>query len=82
MHRRHQGPHRQRRPILEIDHIQDLALGGDDDPVQMIAFCPNHHARKTRGAKRYALKPILLATAKARHERLAWSAAEVAAHSR
>jgi 5-methylcytosine-specific restriction protein A len=58
-------------PILEIDHIHDLALGGDDDPLQMIALCPNCHARKTRGAKRYELKPILLATAKARHERLA-----------
>jgi 5-methylcytosine-specific restriction protein A len=57
-------------PILEIDHIHDLALGGDDDPLQMIALCPNCHARKTRGVKRYQLKPILLATAKARHERL------------
>lgn len=57
-------------PILEIDHIQDLALDGDDDPLQMIALCPNCHARKTRGAKRHELTPILLATAKARHERL------------
>jgi hypothetical protein len=31
---------------------------------------PNCHARKTRGAKRHGLKPILLATAKTRHERL------------
>jgi len=58
-------------PILEIDHIHDLALGGDDDPVQMIALCPNCHARKTRGARREELTPILLATAKTRHERLA-----------
>jgi 5-methylcytosine-specific restriction protein A len=57
-------------PILEIDHVLDLARGGDDDPLQMIALCPNCHARKTRGAKRYELKPILLAIAKARHERL------------
>ena len=56
-------------PMLEIDHIHDLALGGDDDSLQMIALCPNCHARKTRGAKRHELKPILLATAKARHER-------------
>jgi 5-methylcytosine-specific restriction protein A len=58
-------------PILEIDHIHDLALGGDDDPLQMIALCPNCHAAKTRGTRRDELKPVLLATAKARHERLA-----------
>jgi 5-methylcytosine-specific restriction protein A len=57
-------------PILEIDHIHDLALGGDDDPLQMIALCPNCHAAKTRGTKRDELKPVLLATAKHRHERL------------
>jgi 5-methylcytosine-specific restriction enzyme A len=57
-------------PILEIDHIQDLALGGDDDPLQMIALCPNCHATKTRGTKRAELKPILLATARTRHDRL------------
>jgi 5-methylcytosine-specific restriction enzyme A len=57
-------------PILEIDHIHDLALGGDDDPLQVIALCPNCHAAKTRGTKRADLKPILLATAKARHGRL------------
>jgi len=61
-------------PILEIDHIHDLALDGDDDPRQMIALCPNCHAAKTRGTKRDELKPILLATAKDRHERLAGSA--------
>jgi 5-methylcytosine-specific restriction enzyme A len=60
-------------PILEIDHIHDLALGGDDDPLQMIALCPNCHATKTRGTKRADLKPILLATAKARHDRLSHS---------
>lgn len=58
-------------PILEIDHIHDLAMGGDDDPAQMIALCPNCHATKTRGTKRAELKPILLATAKHRHDRLA-----------
>ncbi len=57
-------------PILEIDHIHDLALGGDDDPLQMIALCPNCHATKTRGTRREELKPILLATAKTRHEHL------------
>ena len=58
-------------PILEIDHIHDLALGGNDDPLQMIALCPNCHATKTRGTRRAELKPILLATAKSRHEHLA-----------
>jgi 5-methylcytosine-specific restriction enzyme A len=57
-------------PLLEIDHIHDLALGGDDDPLQMIALCPNCHATKTRGTSREELKPILLAAAKHRHERL------------
>ena len=36
-------------PILEVDHIQDLAQGGPDQPAQMIALCPNCHAIKTRG---------------------------------
>lgn len=57
-------------PILEIDHIHDLALGGDDDPLQMIALCPNCHATKTRGTRRGELKPVLLAAAKARHDHL------------
>jgi 5-methylcytosine-specific restriction protein A len=37
----------------------------------MIALCPNCHATKTRGSKCADLKPILLAAAKERHERLA-----------
>jgi 5-methylcytosine-specific restriction endonuclease McrA len=28
-------------PILEVDHIHDLAQGGEDNPGQMIALCPN-----------------------------------------
>ena len=60
----------ERRTILTPAH--DLALGGGgDDPLQMIALCPNCHATKTRGTKRDELKPILLAEAKKRHERLA-----------
>jgi len=58
-------------PILEVDHIHDLALGGDDDPAQMIALCPNCHQIKTRGRTRENLRTILFATAKLRHERLA-----------
>jgi 5-methylcytosine-specific restriction enzyme A len=34
--------------ILEIDHVQDLAQGGPDNPSQMTALCPNCHAVKTR----------------------------------
>ncbi len=58
-------------PILEVDHIHDLALGGDDDPAQMIALCPNCHAIKTRGSTREQLRTVLFTTVKLRHERLA-----------
>jgi 5-methylcytosine-specific restriction enzyme A len=57
-------------PILEVDHIHDLALGGEDNPAQMIALCPNCHAIKTRGKTRKQLRALLFATAKLRHERL------------
>src|SRR6185437_9831562 len=57
-------------PILEIDHIHDLGLGGDDDPVQMIALCPNCHATKTRGHGREQLRQRLFATALERHRHL------------
>lgn len=42
--------------ILEVDHVDDLALGGPDHPSRMIALCPNCHAAKTRGRNRAALK--------------------------
>lgn len=35
--------------ILEVDHVNDLAFGGADDPSNMVALCPNCHATKTRG---------------------------------
>lgn len=57
-------------PILEIDHIRDLAQGGADDPAQMIALCPNCHAIKTRGRTREQLREVLLATARQRHDAL------------
>ena len=57
-------------PILEIDHIHDLALGGPDEPAQMIALCPNCHAIKTRGRTRKELRALLMATARRRHETL------------
>jgi 5-methylcytosine-specific restriction protein A len=58
-------------PILEIDHIHDLALGGPDNPAQMIALCPNCHAIKTRSRTREELRPLLLEAARQKHEQ--WS---------
>jgi 5-methylcytosine-specific restriction protein A len=54
-------------PILEVDHIHDIALGGRDHPQQMIALCPNCHAVKTRGGARGQLRQTLFATATKRH---------------
>ncbi|MYQ96733.1 hypothetical protein GTY20_38660 [Streptomyces sp. SID4946] len=45
--------------LLEVDHIDDHALGGRDHPSAMIALCPNCHANKTRGADRAALRERL-----------------------
>ncbi len=59
-------------PILEVDHIQDLAKGGPDYPEQMIALCPNCHAIKTRGRSREQLRDELLTVARQRHEAI-WS---------
>jgi len=55
-------------PILEIDHVQDLALGGPDHPEQMIALCPNCHEIKTRGRTREQLRQELFTVARQRHE--------------
>lgn len=46
-------------PLLEVDHIDDHALGGRDHPSAMIALCPNCHANKTRGADSTALRERL-----------------------
>jgi hypothetical protein len=53
-------------PILEVDHVRDIALGGAGKPRQMIALCPNCHAVKTRGRTREQLSQTLLATAEKR----------------
>ena len=58
-------------PLLEVDHIHDIALGGDDNPAQMIALCPNCHVTKTYGRSRDRLRVVLLGAAKRRHEQLA-----------
>jgi 5-methylcytosine-specific restriction protein A len=57
-------------PILEIDHVRDLALGGPDDPAQMVALCPNCHAVKTRGRSGEQLRVELLEVARERHDAL------------
>ncbi|GAA3380764.1 hypothetical protein GCM10020367_69350 [Streptomyces sannanensis] len=50
--------------LLEVDHIDDHALGGRDHPSAMIALCPNCHANKTRGTNRTALRERLRAVAR------------------
>lgn len=59
---------RRGQPILDVDHIKDLALGGEDHPTNMVALCPNCHAAKTRGAHPGRWRTELLRVAKAAHE--------------
>ncbi|MFF9895517.1 HNH endonuclease [Streptomyces longispororuber] len=54
-------------PILEVDHVLELARGGRDHPSQMIALCPNCHAVKTRGSTREELRAVFRAVAAERH---------------
>ncbi|WP_370595000.1 MULTISPECIES: HNH endonuclease [Streptomyces] len=55
------------RPILKVDHVQRIAEGGRDHPVQMVALCPNCHAMKERGANRHALQAVLRDVAAGAH---------------
>lgn len=55
-------------PILEVDHVEQIADGGRDHPTQMIALCPNCHAVKTRGRSRHQLTQSLLRAAQHRHD--------------
>ncbi|MFB9591999.1 HNH endonuclease [Streptomyces racemochromogenes] len=55
--------------ILEVDHIERIAEGGRDHPVQMVALCPNCHAMKDRGTSRKALRALLRQVASTEHER-------------
>ncbi|PKV76458.1 HNH endonuclease [Nocardia fluminea] len=56
-------------PVLEVDHVEDIAKGGRDHPEQMmIALCPNCHAVKTRGRMRHTMYGILLDEAAQRHK--------------
>ncbi len=61
-------------PILEVDHVVDLARGGRDHPSQMVALCPNCHAIKTRGRSREGLRAVLLEVAQERHTQ--WTKSE------
>ncbi|WP_263167239.1 HNH endonuclease signature motif containing protein [Streptomyces sp. SCSIO ZS0520] len=54
-------------PLLEVDHVNDLARGGPDVPDAMVALCPNCHALKTRGENRRELTKKLRTEARARH---------------
>ncbi|MGW3643133.1 HNH endonuclease [Streptomyces sp. NPDC005143] len=51
-------------PILQVDHVRDLAKGGPDVPWNMIALCPNCHALKTYGVNREKLRRLLAVTAR------------------
>ncbi|MFG2439017.1 HNH endonuclease [Streptomyces sp. NPDC048508] len=55
------------RPILEVDHVDEIAAGGRDHPSQMVALCPNCHAVKTRGRTREALRGVLAQAAQDKH---------------
>ncbi|MET8958150.1 HNH endonuclease signature motif containing protein [Streptomyces sp. NPDC004074] len=55
------------KPILQVDHVQDLAKDGPDVPLNMIALCPNCHALKTYGVNRKRLRHLLAVTARRLH---------------
>ncbi|MFF7249987.1 HNH endonuclease [Embleya sp. NPDC008237] len=56
-------------PILEVDHVQDLARDGEDHPANMIALCTNCHAVKTRGRRAEQLRKTLRVTATELHDK-------------
>ncbi|MFJ7160058.1 HNH endonuclease [Streptomyces sp. NPDC101118] len=56
--------------LLEVDHVDDHAKGGEDLPRAMIALCPNCHTIKTRGAADEGFRERLRASALARHHDL------------
>lgn len=58
---------RRGEPILDVDHIEDLARGGEDHPRNMVALCPNCHAAKTRGANTARWRRELLGVARRAH---------------
>ena len=60
---------RRGQPILDVDHIRDLARGGEDHPCNMVALCPNCHACKTRGRNATRWRRELTQAAKSAHNR-------------
>ncbi|WP_033322335.1 HNH endonuclease signature motif containing protein [Streptomyces yerevanensis] len=56
-------------PILEVDHLEEIAAGGRDHPEQMVALCPNCHVVKTHGRTREALRSLLAEVAAHAHAR-------------
>jgi 5-methylcytosine-specific restriction protein A len=67
---------RRGQPILDVDHIQDLAKGGEDHPRNMVALCPNCHACKTRGRNAAQWRRELTQTAKRAHNQAITSGTE------
>lgn len=55
-------------PLLEVDHIVEIARGGRDHPSQMAALCPNCHAIRTRGMRMEELRAVLQRVIPKRHE--------------
>ncbi|MEW5655297.1 HNH endonuclease signature motif containing protein [Streptomyces cinereoruber] len=53
--------------LLDVDHIDDLALGGADLPENMVALCPNCHRVKTLGRSRDELREVLRRVAAQAH---------------
>jgi 5-methylcytosine-specific restriction protein A len=62
-------PSRRGQPILDVDHVEDLAKGGEDHPRNMVALCPNCHACKTRGGNAARWRRELTQVARAAHDR-------------
>lgn len=60
---------RRGQPILDVDHIEDLARGGEDHPRNMVALCPNCHACKTRGRNAARWRRELTRAAEQAHDR-------------
>lgn len=60
-------PNRRGEPILDVDHVLDLARGGEDHPRNMVALCPNCHAVKTRGANTQRWRRQLARIAESAH---------------
>jgi len=62
------GTTRAGHPYLDVDHAMDLALGGNDDPANAVALCPNCHAVKTRGPDFVSLRKQYVERAKVLHD--------------